>query len=88
MNFKTIVNLFNNGQLHLSLALLGKLKPFYKLCFIASAKTNGLLELLSDKPIPFEQLAESYCQNSRTNGALEAWLQLGVRLKLLKSDPQ
>jgi 4-hydroxy-2,2'-bipyrrole-5-carbaldehyde O-methyltransferase len=86
MTFKTIVSLLKNGQIFLLLALLGRMKSFYKLCFIASAKTHGILEQLSDKPLSFEQLAKCYCRRAEMDDALEAWLQLGVRLKLLRCD--
>src|SRR5262245_40632651 len=86
MNSKTLLSLFQNGQLPLFLNLHVLLKPFYKLCYLASAKTNGLFDLLSAKPVPFEQLAETYCAGNEALDALEAWLQLGIRLNLLKLD--
>jgi 4-hydroxy-2,2'-bipyrrole-5-carbaldehyde O-methyltransferase len=86
MNSKTLLNLLKNGQLSLFLNLHVSLKSFYKLCYLASAKTNGLFDLLSAKPVPFEQLAETYCADNGTIDALEAWLQLGIRLNLLKLD--
>jgi ubiquinone/menaquinone biosynthesis C-methylase UbiE len=86
MKFKAIFSLIMNGQFFLLLALLSRMKSFYKLCYIASAKTNGLCELLSTKPLSFNQLAKYYCKSQETNDAFEAWMQLGVRLKLLKFD--
>jgi 4-hydroxy-2,2'-bipyrrole-5-carbaldehyde O-methyltransferase len=86
MNSKTLLSLFQNGQLTLFLNLHFLLKPFYKLSYLASAKTNGLFHLLSAKPVPFEQLAETYCADNGALDALEAWLQLGIRLNLLKLD--
>ena len=84
MKFKSIVSLIKNGQFYLLLALLGRMKSFYKLCYMASAKTNGLFELLLENPVSFQQLAKYYCKTPETNDALEAWMQLGVRLKVLR----
>ncbi len=86
MKFKAIISLLKNGQFFLLLALLGRMKSFYKLCYMASAKTNGIFELLLEKPVSFQQLAKYYCKNPETNDALKAWMQLGVRLKVLKLD--
>lgn len=86
MNIRTLVKLFHSGQLVLLLNLLGLFKPFYKLCYVVSAKANGLFDILSDKSVLFEELADHYCRNSASHDALKAWLQLGVRLKLLKLE--
>jgi SAM-dependent methyltransferase len=88
MYLRIFFNLLKNGKLILLLSLLGLFKPFYKLCYIASAKTNGLLELLYSKPLSLTQLAKAYCQSDNTIGALEAWLQLGIRLGLLRLGKQ
>ncbi len=86
MKIRTLVNLFRSGQLLPSLKIFRMLKPFYTLSYVASAKENGLLDLLSDKAVPFDQLAQHYCRDVNTHDALKAWLQLGVRLKLLQED--
>lgn len=83
MLFKTLVNLFRNGQLFLFLNLLSMFRPFYKLCYVSSAKNNGLLEILSNGPVPFERLADRYCLDKGSSEALKAWLQLGIRLNVL-----
>jgi SAM-dependent methyltransferase len=86
MSFKPLVKLWKNDQLSAFISSSTLLKPFYKLVFLAAAKENGLLDLLSSGPVKFEQLAETYCKNDRARQALEAWLQLGVRLGFLKMD--
>lgn len=88
MKINTLVKLLRGSQLKPSLKIFGMLKPFYTLSFVASAKTNGLFDLLSGGPLPFEQLAGRYCRDARAQEALTAWLQLGIRLKLLKLDHQ
>ena len=86
MKIKTLANLLQSGQLIAGLKLVGMFKPFYKLTYIAAAKESGLLSLLSDKAVPFDQLAAHYCKDANAHDALRAWLQLGVRLKLLTED--
>ncbi len=88
MKIKTLVKLLRGSQLSPSLKIFGMLKPFYTLSYVASAKTNGLFDLLSGGPLSFEQLAQHYCKDTRAQEALQAWLQLGTRLKLLKLDHQ
>jgi len=88
VKIKTLVNLLRSSQLAPSLNIFRMLKPFYTLSFLASAKTNGIFDLLSDTPLSFEQLAPNYCRDARAQEALRAWLQLGTRLKLLKLDHQ
>ena len=84
MSFKPFLKLWKNDQLSTFISSGTLIKPFYKLVFLAAAKENGLLELLTAGPLKFEQLAETYCRNDRARQALEAWLQLGVRLGFLK----
>jgi 4-hydroxy-2,2'-bipyrrole-5-carbaldehyde O-methyltransferase len=86
MKIRTLANILRSGQLLAGLKLLGMLKPFYRLTFLAAAKSTGLFELLSDKTIPFDQLAHHYCRDASAHDALRAWLQLGVKLKLLKES--
>jgi SAM-dependent methyltransferase len=90
MSFKPFLKLLKNQQLSAFISSATLLKPFYKLVFLAAAKENGLLELLSVGPVRFEQLAETYSnfKNDKTREALEAWLQLGVRLGFLKSGTE
>jgi len=84
MSFKPFLKLWKNDQLSTFISSGTLIKPFYKLVFLAAAKENGMLERLSPGPVTFEQLAETYCKNDRARQALEAWLQLGVRLRFLR----
>src|SRR5262249_40151217 len=59
--------------------------PFYKITYLAALKDCGLLDRLAARPADLEALAKTYCRNAKDREALEAWLQLGVRLGLLES---
>ena len=84
MSIKPFFKLFENDQLSALVSTNALFKPFYKLSYLAAAKNNGLFDLLSEQPLAFEKLAETYCKNLKACEALEAWLQLGVRLGFLK----
>lgn len=83
MKLRTLASLIKSGQLSLLLSVARHFKPFYKLCFVVSAKNNGFFDILSEKPVSFEQLARVYCPGTESHDALRAWLQLGVRLNEL-----
>lgn len=83
MLIKPFFKLFKNDQLSAFMSINALFKPFYKLSYLAAAKNNGLFDLLSRQPLAFEKLAEIYCKNLKAQEALEAWLQLGIRLGLL-----
>jgi 4-hydroxy-2,2'-bipyrrole-5-carbaldehyde O-methyltransferase len=80
MSIKPFFKLLKNGQLSVFTGSGALLKPFYKLVYLVAAKDAGLFELFSCGPVRFEQLAEAYCRNEKAQEALEAWLQLGIRL--------
>ena len=83
MSIKPFFKLLKNDQLSTFTGSGALLKPFYKLIYLVAAKECGLFELLSDMPKGFEELAQVYCQDDKAREALEAWLQLGVRLGYL-----
>ena len=80
MSIKPFFKLLKNDQLSAFTGSSALLKPFYKLVYLVAAKDAGLFELFSRGPVGFEQLAEAYCRNEKAREALEAWLQLGIRL--------
>jgi len=80
MSIKPFFTLYKNDQLSAFTGSGALLKPFYKLVYLVAAKEGGLFELFSRGPVGFEQLAEGYCTNDKAREALEAWLQLGIRL--------
>jgi cyclopropane fatty-acyl-phospholipid synthase-like methyltransferase len=57
--------------------------PFYKITYLAGAKKCGLLDVLSKRALTFDDLAKIYCQDAKAREALQAWLQLGMRLGFL-----
>jgi 4-hydroxy-2,2'-bipyrrole-5-carbaldehyde O-methyltransferase len=88
MSLEPFFSLAGAGQLTPLLSVGAALKPFYKLTFLAAAGETGLLGRLSAGPVGFEVLAETYVRNADGREALRAWLEMGVRLKLLRVGPQ
>lgn len=87
MSVKPFIQLFRDGRLSPLLGIGAKLKPFYTLTFLAAAGESGLLHRLSNGPATLDELADFYSATGQGKEALEAWLQLGIRLKLLTIGP-
>lgn len=87
MSIKPFFKIWRNGQLTAFTGSSVLFKPFYKLVYLVAAQESGLFELLRGGPVEFEQLAAAYCRDGKAREALEAWLQLGTRLGLLKLGP-
>ena len=87
MSFKPFLRLWRDGRLSALLGVGSQLKSFYKLTFLAAAGESGLLERLATGPATFDALAEFYSATGQGREALEAWLQIGVRLRLLQLGP-
>ena len=83
MPIRPFLKLLRNNQLSAAIGLKALLKPYYRVSYLVSARDSGLLDLLSEDPVRFEALAETYCRDAKGREALEAWLQLGIRLGLL-----
>ena len=83
MPFKPFVRLWRDGRLSALLGATAALKSFYKLTYLAAAGEAGLLNRLASGPATLDSLAEFYAAGGRGREALEAWLQMGVRLRLL-----
>ncbi len=88
MPLKPFLRLWRDGQLSALLGVTGELKSFYKLTYLAAAGEAGLLKRLASGPTTFDSLAEFYSVSGRRREALEAWLQMGVRLRLLSLGPR
>jgi 4-hydroxy-2,2'-bipyrrole-5-carbaldehyde O-methyltransferase len=84
MSIKPFFKLLKNDQLSTFTGSSALLKPFYQLVYVVAAKEHGLLELLADTQKTFEELARIYCKDDKAREALEAWLQLGIRLGHMK----
>jgi 2-polyprenyl-3-methyl-5-hydroxy-6-metoxy-1,4-benzoquinol methylase len=87
MSFKPFFRLLRDGQLTPLLAVGAELKSFYKLTYLAAAGEAGILEFLSDGPATFDSLVEFCGALGQGREALEAWLQMGLRLRLLSLGP-
>ena len=83
MAIRPFLKLLRQGRLFAALGVNALFKPFYRLTYLAAAKNNGVLDLLASDPMPFERLAATYCKDEKAREALTAWLQVGVRLRLL-----
>jgi len=84
MSLAPLFKLLKRGQLLPALSANARYKPFYELCYVAGAKNGGLLEKLASNPSSLDELADGLCRDVAAREALEAWLQLGVRLGLLR----
>lgn len=81
MGLRAMLELIRTKQLFLMLKLAGLFTPFYRLSYIAALVNNGFLEILGEKPLSFDELAQKVGVDKEYFGALEAWLQAGMRLK-------
>ena len=87
MPLKPFFRLLRSRRLLPVLAVGAALKPFYKLSFLAAAGDAGLLHRLADGPATFDALVDDFARGSQGREALEAWLQMGVRLRILRLEP-
>jgi len=83
MSLKPFFGLLRDGRLSALLSVGAGLKSFYKLTYLAAAGEYGLLCRLANGPATLNSLAEFYNAADQGREALEAWLQMGVRLRLL-----
>jgi SAM-dependent methyltransferase len=88
MSTKPFLRLIKNKQFSTFISINALLKPFYKLSYLAAAKNNGFFDLLSEQPVIFEELAKTYCKDTKACEALESWLYLGIRLGFLELSTQ
>ncbi|HEX4037460.1 MAG TPA: class I SAM-dependent methyltransferase [Acidobacteriaceae bacterium] len=92
MSLKPLFRLLQDGRLSALLGTSGKLKSFYQLTYLAAAGEAGLLHRLAAGPATFDSLAELYAAESvgtdASKEALRAWLQMGIRLRLLSLGPR
>jgi 4-hydroxy-2,2'-bipyrrole-5-carbaldehyde O-methyltransferase len=88
MSFRPFFRLLRNGQLTALTSVGSNLKPFYKLTYLAAAADAGLLARLASAPATFDALADFCAAAGQGRDALEAWLQMGIRLRLLRRGPR
>ena len=91
MLIRPFLKLFRHAQLAALIQAGSLFKPFYKVLYLAAAKESGVLDLLSGQPVGFDRIAAACCKDrtgAKAREALEAWLQMGLRLGLLDRRPQ
>jgi hypothetical protein len=88
MSFKPFFRLLRDGRLTPLLGVGAGLKSFYKLTYLAAAGEARLLNRLASGPATLDSLAEFYAAVGQGREALEAWLQMGTRLRLLSLGPR
>ena len=84
MFLKPVFRLLRDGRLKALRGVGAELKSFYTLTYLAAAGEAGLLDRLAAGPATPDTLAALYAVDAKTREALEAWLQLGIRLGLLR----
>jgi SAM-dependent methyltransferase len=88
MSLKPFFRLLRDGRLTALLGVGANLKSFYKLTFLAASGEAGLLARVATGPATFDSLAEFCAAGGQGREALEAWLQMGVHLRLLRLGPR
>ena len=87
MSLKPFLGLLREGRLKALLGVGAELKSFYRLTFVAAAGEAGLLSRLAAGPATLDSIAESFSAMGQGRDALEAWLRMGIRLRLLTLGP-
>lgn len=88
MNLRTALSFSRRGRLHLLWKVTRLFDPFYRMSFVASAASSGLLALLSGGPRPLDRIAAELAPEPAARAALEAWLEVGARLGELEKGPE
>lgn len=84
MSLKPFVQMIKRHQLVTSLRVNALYKPYYKAVYLAAAGSSGLLEMLASGPRSLDAIAATFGDDAKSRDALEAWLRLGVTLRLLR----
>lgn len=83
MKFKAFLSLIRGGQFFHILRLSRLLESVYRADFLSTSASSGVLRLLAAGPASLDRLAAELRLEAPYRNALEAWLQVGVRLKEL-----
>jgi 4-hydroxy-2,2'-bipyrrole-5-carbaldehyde O-methyltransferase len=86
MKLSTLKALLAGGRLRLLFDVQRLLGPTYRLAFLSTAATEGLLARLRGGPIPAQQLLAELAPDPAVREGLAAWLAVGVRLGELSLD--
>lgn len=87
MPLSPFLALLKENKLAALLKVNADVKPFYRLTFLAGAQRCGMLQRLAAAPAPFDEIAALFPEGDKNREALEAWLQVGVKLGLLARGP-
>lgn len=88
MLLRPFLRLLREGRLNALMGVGAELKSFYSLTYLVAAGEAGLLNRLAAGPATLDSLAEFCAAGGQTKEALQAWLQMGVRLRLLNLGPR
>ncbi len=87
MSLSPFVTLLKENKLAALLKVNADVKPFYRLTFVTGMQRCGLLQRLAAAPASFNEIAALFPDGEKNREALEAWLQVGVKLGLLARGP-
>jgi len=87
MNLRTAASLLRSGQAGVLLSLPRLLPRYYRVCFLGTAAASGLLRRLAMAPAPPDELAAELAGGATGLDGLEAWLDFGVSLGVLRRGP-
>lgn len=88
MKLSTLWSLLRDGRLPLLLKLSRLLNSNYRTNFLSAAASSGLLELLAAGPLPFQEIAAHLAPDPACHDALNAWLEVGIKLGDLQQAEQ
>src|SRR5262249_44020307 len=83
MKLRTALHLVRSGFLGPLLALPRLMPRYYRVCFLATASSCGLLRRLADGPLPLERIAVGMMHDPAMRDGFEAWLDFGVAAGVL-----
>lgn len=79
MNLSTLRKLIFEKNILSFLRLGSQTQTMYRCAFATAARSSGLLSMLSSKPRPASEIAQAMKLGADKLGALEAWLECGVK---------
>src|SRR5689334_20442928 len=88
MTVRTLVSLLRGGRLGVLLGTTRALPGYYRVLFLATARSSGLLARLADGPVPIDRLADALGVAPAMRDGLDAWLRLGASLGVLRQGAE
>ena len=88
MRLSTLFSLGMSGRAWLLLSLVRLSRPFYRLCFLASASSSGILRMLARGPVSFDRIASELVPDPACRDALTGWLKVGCALGELQQTSE